>query len=132
VTENDKAPDHGLVEGTLPGDCVAALIYSTFPSRDTAIVAGRELIERRLAGCINILPGMTSVYAWKGTVEVADEAVLLAKVLPYGVAAASEALLRLHPYETPALLVLPVPMVGKGYLDWLGESMDAAPAAGST
>lgn len=126
MAENDKALDHGLVEGRLPDGVPAALIYSTFPSRDAAIAAGRALVEGRFAGCINILPSMTSVYVWKGATEISDEVVLLAKVGAEGVQAAADALLRLHPYETPALLVIPVPMAGAAYLDWLRRGTDPA------
>ncbi len=42
------------------------LIYSTFPSPEAAEAVGRELVERRLAACVNILPGMTSIYRWEG------------------------------------------------------------------
>lgn len=119
MAENNKGLDHGLVEGALPQGTVAALIYSTFPSRELAIEAGRELVQSHRAGCINILAGMTSVYAWKGETEVADEVVLIAKVPADAVRAAADALLALHPYETPALLVVPVAMAASGYLDWL-------------
>ena len=44
------------------------LVYSTFPSLDAAEAAGRELVERRLAACVNILPGMTSIYRWEGAI----------------------------------------------------------------
>lgn len=127
MDENNKALDHGLVEGRLPDGMPAALVYSTFPSREAAIAAGRALVEARLVGCINILSGMTAIYAWKGSVEVSDEVVLLAKVAAADVAGAAAALLELHPYETPALLVLPVPMVGTAYLDWLKSGTGEAP-----
>ncbi len=53
VRENDKS----------------VLVYSTFPSPEAAEVVGRELVERRLAACVNILPGVRSVYRWRGQVE---------------------------------------------------------------
>ncbi|MEQ1651182.1 MAG: divalent-cation tolerance protein CutA, partial [Hyphomicrobium sp.] len=107
------------VEGALPRDCVAALVYTTFPDRERAIAAGRALVEARQAGCINILPAMTSIYVWNGVTEVADEVVLIAKVPTEHVMAAMAALRALHPYETPALLVLPVAVANADYLDWL-------------
>ena len=94
MAENNKSPDQILVEGSLPADCVAALIYTTFPSREAAIAAGKTLVEERSAGCNNILPAMTSVYVWKGVTEVADEVVLIAKVPSDAVWACLEALRR--------------------------------------
>ena len=119
MAENNKSPDQILVEGSLPADCVVALVYTTFPSREAAIAAGKTLVEERSAGCINILPAMTSVYVWKGVTEVADEVVLIAKVPSDAVWACLEALRRVHTYETPALLVLPVAAGEADYLAWL-------------
>ncbi|NOT71341.1 MAG: divalent-cation tolerance protein CutA [Hyphomicrobium sp.] len=126
MTENNKGRDRGVVEGQLGAECVAALVYTTFPDREAAIAAGRVLVEARHAGCINIIPAMTSVYVWKGVTEVASEVVLIAKVMPEHAAAALEALRRLHPYETPALLVLPVAAGSADYLAWLRAGSEVA------
>jgi periplasmic divalent cation tolerance protein len=119
VAENNKGPDQGVVEGRLPAESAAVLVYTTFPTREAAIAAGRILVEERHAGCINILPAMTSVYVWNGVTEVADEVVLIAKVPPAAVDSCLAAVKRMHPYETPALLVLAVAAVDAGYLTWL-------------
>ncbi len=62
---------------------------------------------------------MTSVYVWQGATEVADEAVLLAKMPPAAFDDAARRVLALHPYETPALLALPVVSGSEPYLAWL-------------
>jgi periplasmic divalent cation tolerance protein len=62
---------------------------------------------------------MTSIYDWNGKTEVAAEVVLIAKVAPDAVSRALAALKSLHPYETPALLVLPVAAAETDYLTWL-------------
>ncbi len=119
MAENNKGPDARLVEGVLPAGCVAALVYTTFVTREAAIAAGRVLVEERFAGCVNIIPAMTSVYVWNGVTEVADEVVLLAKVPADLAPACIAALKRLHSYENPVLLVLPVVAGSADYLDWL-------------
>jgi periplasmic divalent cation tolerance protein len=119
LSENNKTPDDRLVEGTLPPGCAAALVYTTFPGRDAAIAAGRALVEGRHAGCINILDAMTSVYVWNGETVVGDEVVLIAKVPTDSVMGCIAELKRLHPYETPAILVLPVAVADASYLNWL-------------
>jgi periplasmic divalent cation tolerance protein len=119
VAENNKGPDATVVEGVLPAGCLAALVYTTFATREAAIAAGRALVEERLAGCVNIIPAMTSIFVWNGVSEVADEVVLLAKVPPEAAGACVAALKRLHTYENPALLVLPVAAGGADYLAWL-------------
>jgi periplasmic divalent cation tolerance protein len=121
--ENNKGHDSSAVKsalvGTLPADCVAALLYTTFPTREGAIAAARRLVEEGLAGCVNILPAMTSVYVWEGATEVADEVVMIVKVPPDRMQLAADAVRCQHPYETPALLVLPVVAGGGDYLAWL-------------
>ncbi len=96
-----------------------ALVYATFPDRASALEAGRNLIERRLAGCINVLPAMTSVYVWDGKTETAEEAVLIAKTrrsLADEVVAAIKAE---HRYRIPAILVIPVLGGNADYIGWL-------------
>ena len=119
MAENNKSLNDSVVEGTLPEGSVAALVYTTFPVKESAIAAGRVLVEARLAGCINILDTMTSIYVWNGVTEAASEVVLIAKVPADSVLACVAALTRLHPYATPAILVLPVAAADAAYLYWL-------------
>ncbi|MFT3731037.1 MAG: divalent-cation tolerance protein CutA [Hyphomicrobium sp.] len=95
------------------------MIYATFPDQATALAAGRDLVERGLAGCVNVLPAMTSVYVWKGATETAEEAVLIAKLAAEGAERAAAYIVANHPYETPAVLVLPVTGGSDAYLDWV-------------
>ncbi len=119
MAENNKGQNAGVVEGSLPEGAVAALVYTSFPSKESALAAGRMLVEERLAGCINIIPAMTSVYVWQGVTEVSEEVVLIAKAVPEAAAACLTALKKAHPYATPALLLLPVAACDAGYLAWL-------------
>jgi periplasmic divalent cation tolerance protein len=119
MQENNKVRDVSVVEGSLPPGSVAAFVYTTFPSKESAIAVGRTLVEARLAGCINILAGMTSIYVWDGKTAIEDEVVLLAKVPADGVAKCMAAIKAAHPYETPAILVLPVAAGSPDYLAWL-------------
>ena len=57
----------------------AVFVYTTYPSVVEAEAAGKALVERRLAACVNILPGMISHYAWEGAVERAEEVVMIIK-----------------------------------------------------
>jgi periplasmic divalent cation tolerance protein len=128
LDENNKSRDGSLVEGlvlgslvseTLPADSAAALVYTTFPDRETAIAVARVLVEGRHAGCVNILEAMTSVYVWNGETVVGDEVVLIAKAPPEAVMGCIGELKRLLPYAVPAILVLPVAVGDAEYLDWL-------------
>lgn len=95
------------------------LIYSTFPSAQAAEIAGKALVEARLAACVNILPSMTSIYEWEGTLERAQESVMIIKTVSSLRDDVIEEAKRLHPYDTPALLVLRVDGGYRGFLEWL-------------
>ena len=101
----------------------AVFVYTTWPTAVEAEAVGRSLVERRLAACVNILPQMTSIYRWQGTVERAEEAVMIIKTRASLAAEVSEAVKDLHSYDTPAILVLPLESVEQSYLGWLlGET----------
>jgi len=101
---------------TTPAACI---IYSTFPSLETAEAAGRAMVEARLAACANILPGMVSIYRWEGALERGEETVLLLKTRREMAEALLAELKAIHPYELPALLVLDVAAGDAGYLGWI-------------
>ena len=102
----------------------AVFVYTTWPSTVEAEAAGRTLVERRLAACVNILPGMISHYRWEGKVERAEEAVMIVKTRASLASAVSDAVKGLHPYDTPAILVMPLESVEKGYFAWLLAETD--------
>ena len=104
----------------------AVFVYTTWPTTVEAEAAGRALVERRLAACVNILPGMISHYRWEGKVERAEETVMLVKTRASLTDAVSDAVKELHSYDTPAILVMPVESVEKTYLAWLLAATDDA------
>ncbi len=104
----------------------AALVYVTAPTRDEALRIGRCVVAESLAACANVLDGMTSVYRWNGTVQEEQEAVLLLKTRSELSAAVVNRVQELHPYDVPAILVLPVDGGSKLFLSWIGEETIAA------
>lgn len=100
-------------------DARAALIYTTYPSRAEAERAGQALVEQRLCACVNILPGMVSIYWWQGAIERGAEVVMFIKTRTSLVESVRVAVKEMHSYSTPAFLVLPVESVDQAYLDWL-------------
>lgn len=100
-------------------DC--RLVYTTFPDRTAAEEAARALLERRLIACANILPGMVSLYRWEGKTERAEEVVMLLKTTAARADAvvAVAAVAALHPYEVPAIVILPVAGGGAPFLAWI-------------
>lgn len=104
----------------------AVFVYTTFPSVVEAEKAGHALVEGRLAACVNILPGMVSVYRWQGAVERAEEAVMIVKTRASLAEAVRSSVKATHPYDTPAIVVLPVESVDDRYFAWILDS--TAPA----
>ncbi len=103
----------------------AVFVYTTWPSTVEAENAGRTLVERRLAACVNILPGMISPYRWEGKVERAEEAVMIIKTRASLVSAVSDAVKELHTYDTPAIAVRPLDSVEQEYFAWLMTATEA-------
>jgi periplasmic divalent cation tolerance protein len=97
----------------------AVFVYTTWPTAVEAEQAGRSLVELRLAACVNILPGMISHYRWEGEVERGEEAVMIVKTRASLTAAVEAAVKELHPYSTPAILVIALESVEQTYLKWL-------------
>src|SRR6187431_2875222 len=97
----------------------AVLVYTTWPSIVEAEQAGRALVERRLAACVNILPGMVSVYWWEGKVERGEEAVMIVKTRAALAEKVTTAVKEMHSYSTPAILVIPLESVEQTYLGWI-------------
>jgi periplasmic divalent cation tolerance protein len=97
----------------------AVFVYTTWPTTVEAEEAGRTLVERRLAACVNILPGMISHYRWEGKLERAEETVMLVKTRASLAGAVSDAVKELHSYDVPAIAVMPLESVEKSYLGWL-------------
>jgi periplasmic divalent cation tolerance protein len=97
----------------------AVFVYTTYPSIVEAEKAGRDLIERALAACVNILPGMVSLYSWQGAIERGEEVVMIIKTRASLAEAVRAAVKEMHSYSVPAILVIPLESVDAGYLGWL-------------
>jgi periplasmic divalent cation tolerance protein len=100
----------------------ARLILTTASSRDEAERIAGFLVDEHLAACVNIIPGLASVYRWQGNVEEAEEILLLIKTTAANLDQVEAALRRLHSYDVPEFLVLTPESASKPYLDWLLET----------
>ena len=97
----------------------ARIAFVTAPDQDVARRLAQRLVEERLAACVNLLPGLVSVYRWQGAVEEDSEVLLVVKTRA-GKLAAIEALLeREHPYDCPECVALEPAHVEARYLAWL-------------
>ena len=99
------------------------LVLSTVgTAADADRIAGR-LVEQRLAACVNVVPGVMSVYRWKGAVQRDTERLLVIKTTAARVDELRRELVGMHPYELPEMIVLPVGDGHGPYLDWIRENV---------
>jgi periplasmic divalent cation tolerance protein len=103
----------------------AVFVYTTYPSLVEAERIGKAVLERRLAACVNILPGMISHYWWQGAIERAEEVVMIIKTRASLAEAVRAVVKEMHPYDTPAILVLPIDGGEPRYLDWMMRETEA-------
>jgi periplasmic divalent cation tolerance protein len=107
-------------------DLQARLVLTTAGDREEAARLGRTVVEEGLAACASLIPGVESIYRWKGEVESAAETMLVIKTGADQVAALEARLHELHSYETPEFLVLQVDAGSQPYLEWLQGSLRRA------
>lgn len=101
------------------------LVLTNLPDRDAAETLAHALIEEKVAACVNILGACASVYRWQGVVENATEIPLLIKTTAARYAALEAVVRRLHPYELPELIAVPLAQGLPGFLNWVaGEVSD--------
>ena len=100
----------------------AQLVLITCPPAAADALASL-LVEQSLAACVNLLPGLRSVYRWQGAVERADETLLIAKTTADGYAALEAAVRAHHPYELPEIVAVDIAQGLPGWLLWLTESV---------
>lgn len=103
----------------------ALLILTTLPDPDTARQLARQLVEARLAACVNVLAPCTSVYRWQAQVQEDAETPLLIKTSADRYAAVETFLVQHHPYELPEIIALPIVQGLAGYLDWVRAETSA-------
>ena len=88
-----------------------------------ASTIAQELVTRRLAACVNVVPGIRSTYRWKERIESASEVLLIIKSSRERIPELQNAVLELHSYETPEFIVLPIEHCAQAYAAWLSESL---------
>jgi periplasmic divalent cation tolerance protein len=101
----------------------ALVALSTVGKPEDAHRIARALVEKGVAACVNILPGVVSVYRWKGQVEQDAELLLVIKTTAARLADLERELRAVHPYEVPELVALPIQAGSEPYLAWLGDSV---------
>lgn len=99
------------------------VVLSTAPDREVARALAAVLVERRLAACVNLVPGLESHYWWEGEVQHDAEVLLVCKTRREHLAELSELLVERHPYDCPEVVALPIVGGYAEYLDWIATSV---------
>ncbi|MGB5405201.1 MAG: divalent-cation tolerance protein CutA [Thiogranum sp.] len=95
------------------------IVFCTVPDTDTGHRIAAQLVEYGFAACVNLIPGVESVYRWQGRLEKASEVLLMIKSRSADYTAVETAISALHPYELPEIIAVPLSNGSAGYLDWV-------------
>jgi periplasmic divalent cation tolerance protein len=112
-----------------PSDVVVVLCTAPASVTDGQLAAdrlARQVVDEGLAACVNVVPGVRSVFRWQGAVDTADELLLVVKTTAAAAPRLSARLVELHPYDVPEVLVLPVAAGLPAYLAWVVDSVPRA------
>lgn len=99
------------------------LVLCTCPDEDIATSIAENLVAQHLAACVNILPGIKSIYQWQGNVESARESLLLIKTQQQKYDALQNTITNMHPYEVPEVIAININTGLPRYLQWLDTSL---------
>lgn len=103
------------------------VVLCTVPSEDVGEKIARQLLEEQLVACVNILPGVRSLYRWQGKLEDERELLLVMKTASDRVEALIPRVRELHPYEVCEVIALEVSAGSQAYLDWVMASLAPGP-----
>jgi periplasmic divalent cation tolerance protein len=108
------------------------LILNTCPDKETATRVANTLVNQRLAACVNILPGLTSVYHWQGQIEASEEHLLLIKSTQEAYDRVESAIRQAHPYELPEVIAVTLVAGLDSYLAWIGDNVATGTQIGNS
>ena len=106
----------------------AVVVVTTVGSEEEANRLAREIVGRRHAACVNIVPGVRSIYRWKGQVCQDSEYLLMVKTLEAEFSEVAETIRELHSYELPEILAFSIQKGDPEFLEWIARGCDAAAA----
>ncbi len=97
------------------------VIYVTVPNREVGLKIAKELVKSGLVACVNIVPNITSVYMWKGKVEIDSEELMIMKTRKELLKDVERVVKELHPYEVPEVIATELVWGSEEYLKWVDE-----------
>ena len=100
-------------------DTAYCIVLCTCPNQATAVQLAQELTTAGLAACTNIIPDITSVYSWEGKLMEGQESIMLIKTRKDKLADLEQAIIAVHPYQTPEFLVTEISQANRKYANWI-------------
>jgi periplasmic divalent cation tolerance protein len=100
-------------------------VHVTVPDRERAEIIGRTVVSERLAACVNVLPGITSIYRWDGELHADQEVLCLLKTTAERFEALAARIRALHPYDVPEIIAVEVVAGSPAYLEWVAAQTTA-------
>ena len=98
-------------------------IFCTVPDETTGVKIGEDLVGSSLAACVNIVPGLTSIYSWQGKIERDNELLLIIKSTNSDYQRLEKRIKELHPYDVPEIIVIDIADGSSDYLNWITDSV---------
>jgi len=101
------------------------IVLISVPNKDLASHIARSLVEQKLAACVNIIPGVKSIYRWEDKIQEDSELLLIVKTRATCYTALEESVVKMHPYDTPEIISLDISQGFAAYLNWITEETKA-------
>lgn len=102
------------------------IVFCTVPSKKTADLIAKAVLNDRLAACVNCISGVESSYWWKGRIERSKEMLLIMKTKKEAVESLEKCIKEKHPYEVPEIICVDIKEGHREYLEWIGTSVKGA------
>lgn len=99
------------------------MVFCTFPDADKARQIGTVLVEKQLAACVNLIPGVESIYRWEGKIEAAAEVLAVFKISDEAYPLFKKTLAELHPYDVPEIVAVKPEDVAESYARWVNSEL---------
>jgi periplasmic divalent cation tolerance protein len=99
----------------------ALMVISNFPSLETAQQSAKELVENKLAACVNIHHPVQSVYRWQGKIEQAEEVTRHIKTTANNFSKIEQVIIKNHPYEVPEIIAIKIESGYAPYMQWIAQ-----------
>ncbi len=99
-----------------------AVVLVTSPTHERSLFIASALVAEKVAACVNILPGVTSVYRWEGEIHKDEEEILVIKTRRDNLPALESRVKEMHPFDVPEIVALPIQGGSAPYLQWLADS----------